>query len=311
MDPCQTAGGAPTRRRAAPALLAVLGLVAPAPALADEPGPCLAATGYVFLGSQGTVSLYGGAPVVLFTPGDPTAFCDPPHADQLEIGGPSGAALIEYLAGTGLALATGVVASPSATQGNRAFLTGSLIFAFRVVPDDPGATAPIEISIDSRHDFERVRTEVSGVGIAENSHEGFYTLRQLSPSGLAIGTSWSTQGLVPSEGGAFPLSVARTVPAGVPLFLEVSVSQQSFARGSFGAQAGSASAEISSTVTLAVGTGAPASVVFELEEKLGASPPQLGVVTVPVPAAGPAGGAALAGLWALRRRATAPDAPLS
>lgn len=267
-------------------------------ARADADG-CVFETGYAFVGLQSGV-IVGGDPAWLFPPGSDEGYCDPPHTASREAGGPSGSAIIEYLAGNGIALATGAIGSPSAHQLNRGYLQTILVHEFRVVPDQAGSTAPVPITIRARHAFGRVRTSVSGTGSAYNSHVGFYQVRPTYWQGSASAT-WDTEDFVAVEDGSFEVAHSLDAPVNGPLFFVATISQQSTARGALSGPNGSGSAEISSEVTFQIDTEAAASIVFEAGSTLGLSPPQLGVV---VPEAGGllAGGTALLAFAALWRR---------
>lgn len=271
-----------------------------APDASADASPCVFDTGYAFVGLQSGV-IVGGDPVWLFPPGSEEGLCDPPHTASREVGGGAGSGIIDYLAGSGLALATGTIATPSAHQLNRAYLQTIMVHEFRVVPDDPSSTAPVPITVRARHDFGRVRTSVSGTGSAANSHVGFYAVRLTDwLSGPAYAT-WDTEDFVAAEDESFTVTQPLDAPVTGPLFLVATINQESAARGALSGPNGSGAAEISSEVTFQIDTEAAASIVFESASTLGLAPPQLGVV---VPEAGGllAGGAALLALAALRRR---------
>ena len=278
-------------------------LALPGPALAQTVDTCLADTGYALVGTSGAAVTGNDEPSWLFTsPPGAVVFCAPPHEDLLERTSTSGSAIVGYLAGTGLALATGALANPSDSQFQRGFLRVTFLFEFQVLPDDPAARDPVEITVTSWHAFSKVAVASSGSGQGFNQHEGFYELRRFSRTGMRIGAPWDTDGLVPVEGASSVLAQPLTVPIATPLFLLATVAQESAASGNFGAQTGSGAAEQSSTVTFEVTTDAAASVVFALEERLGLPAPRLGVVTVPEPGAGWGQIAALSLLGVARRR---------
>jgi hypothetical protein len=266
-----------------------------------EADSCVLATGYAFVGLQSGV-IVGGDPLWLFPPGSVEGFCDPMHTGERAAGGAVGSATIEYLAGTGLSLATGAIGSPSAHQLNRGYLQAQMVFEFRVVPDVPSAT-PVPITVRARHDFGPVRTSVSGSGNASNSHVAFYELRGISWNSGPSYAVWDTEDFVPAEDESFTVTQGVSAPVNAPLFFVATVRQESAARGALSGSNGSGSAEASSTVTFQIDTEAAATIVFESASTLGLPPPQLGVV-VPEAGGGLAGGAALLALAALRRRGT-------
>lgn len=257
---------------------------------------CLNETGYAFVGGRSAIVLVGSDVVWLFDPdGDlEEEFCAPPPAGMSAIGASSGAGVIEYLAGTGLALATGSLGTPQASNLNRTYITAGLVLEFRVVPNDPQNTSPVEIDIVARHEFDEVRAEVSGLGYASNSQLGVYEVRT-SPFGGRIGTIWLSEGLVvPSTGAAFDVPRTLTVPVDRSLYYFATIVQESTARGGvIGGQTSSAAADQSSITTFEITTEADATIEFPLVEALGLAPPTLGVV---VPEAS---GGLLAGLAAL------------
>lgn len=261
-----------------------------------EADTCVFGTGYAFVGLQSGV-IVGGDPSWLFPPGSLEGFCDPPHTGSRAVGGAPGSAVIEYLAGTGVALATGAIGSPSAHQLNRGYLQAQMVFEFRVVPDVP-STMPVPITIRARHDFGDVRTSVSGNGSASNSHVGFYEVRLTTWQGSAAAI-WDTEDFVAVEDGSFEVAHSFDAPVTGPLFFVATVRQESAARGALSGSNGSGSAEAEATVTFQIDTEAAASIVFESASTLGLPPPQIGVV---VPEAGGllAGAAALLALAAVR-----------
>jgi len=264
---------------------------------------CLDETGYAFIGGRSGLVLYGSTAVWLFDPdgGYEQVHCGPPHEGMAGISSPSGSVLVEYLAGTGLALATGALASSEATQFNRMYVDTTLVFEFRVVPNDPEATNPVEIDVVARHEFGEVRADVSGVGDVANSHEGAYWVNSFSPNGPRIGNIWLGQGIIPSTGALFNVPNSLAVPVNTKLYYFANAKQQSLARGGLSGQQGSGgAADQSSTVTFEITTEADAVIEFALEDKLGIPPPTLGVVTVPEASGGLLG--ALAALASLGRR---------
>jgi hypothetical protein len=263
---------------------------------------CVNDTGYAFIGGRSGLVLWGSDPVWLFDPdgGYEQLFCAPPHEGMLGISSPTGAVVVEYLAGTGLALATGALATSEANQFNRMYVDTTLVLEFRVVPNDPEATDPVEIDIVARHEFGEVRADVSGVGSASNSHEGAYWVNRLSPNGPRIGNIWLGEGIVPSTGAVFNVPNTLAVPVNTSLYYFANAKQQSLARGGLSGQQGSGgAADQSSTVTFEITTEADAMIEFPLVERLGISPPMLGVVMAPEAGGGLA--IALATLTALRR----------
>jgi hypothetical protein len=279
----------------------IASLLAAARAAAD-PGPCVSATGYALVGMHSNAN-YGGDVTWLFTPpGGSDVFCDPPHSGRVQVGGSRGSVIVEYLAGTGVAFATGSIANPSATSANRGHVQLNLFLEFTAVPDDPGATDAIPVVLRARHDFAGVATSVSGSGTAFNSHEGFYQVLRGSTAGQLV-DSWDSDGLVMTGGGRFDFVRPIEVLPNVPHVLSALLFQESYARGTLGSTQGSAAAEASSTVTFQVDTEAAASVVWEVENAFGVPPPQLGVVAVPEAGAlTPAAVSALVGLWSATRR---------
>jgi hypothetical protein len=264
---------------------------------------CLNETGYAFIGGRSGLVLWGSDPVWLFDPdgGYELVFCAPPHEGMLGISSPSGSVVVEYLAGTGLALATGALATSAATQFNRMYVDTTLVFEFRVIPNDPQATDPVEIDIVARHEFDEVRADVSGVGDVANSHEGAYWVNSFSPNGPRIGSIWLGQGIIPSTGAVFNVLNTLAVPVNTNLYYFANARQQSVARGGLSGQQGSGgAADQSSAVTFEITTEADATIEFALVERLGIPPPMLGVVAVPEAGGGLA--AALATLAALGRR---------
>jgi hypothetical protein len=291
----------PARIRAVLGSMVCAGGLGGAPAVAD-PLPCLMATGYALVGGHSNANIAGGDPAWLFDPSGGDVFCDPPHTGSAGLSGAKGAAIVEYLAGTGLGIATGAIANESANGGNRAHIAVMLFLEFRVVPDDPGATAAVPIVVRTRNAFGRVAASASGTGgSGSNSHVAYYEVHQLSHQGLLL-EDWTTDGLAIFEGGTIDFEIPIAAPPNTPLYFVALVNQQSYAYGrTFGSASGAADA--SSTVTLQVETEAAASIVFEVESTLGIPPPMLGVVTVPEAGGSLAGGAALAALHAARRRA--------
>lgn len=285
------------RRAAVGALVLVAG------AASADPAPCLAQTGIALIGFFGAARVHPAEAVHLFDQNE--IFCAPPHEASVELGGESGAAIAEYLVGTGLSYATGAIGAGSTASGlNRSDLHMQHILEFRVVPDETSATDPVPIRIRIRHDFGTVAANVSGPAIAENSFEGFYEVRSGSPLGTGIGGPWGTSGIVPVDGASFLQTHTIDAPPEVPLYLFATVVQTSGARGGRNGIVASGAAEVSSAVTFEVDTEAAAEIVFASEERLGLPPPRLGVVVAPEPAAGLASGIAVAALNALRRLAS-------
>jgi MYXO-CTERM domain-containing protein len=179
------------------------------------------------------------------------------------------------------------------------------IFSFTLVPDDPMSSAKVPLTVTSRHGFGRVRVGVSGAGIAANGHAAFYSLRLSSPTGSRIGSDWSSEDeVVATEDTSFDVvHMEPEVFVNLKIIFVAEISQQSFASGSNGSTMGSASAELSSTVTYAFSTDDSTSIVFDMESLAGIPAPALDVVTVPEPEGWLLGLAALTGLVALRRRA--------
>lgn len=271
---------------------------------------CLNETGYAFIGGRSGLILEGSDPVWLFDPdgGHEQVFCAPPHEGMGGISSPSGSVVVEYLAGTGFALATGALATSEATQFNRMYVDTTLVFEFRVVPNDPQAMDAVEIQVIARHAFDRVRAEVSGAGGAANSQQGAFEIRQGFPNGPRVGSLWLSQGVVPSEGAVIDSPRTVEVPVSNALYLFANVKQESDARGGLSGQQGaSGAAETSSSVTFEITTEADATIEFALVDALGIPPPMLGVVTVPEASGGLA--AALAALAALGRRSARRETP--
>lgn len=273
-----------------------------------DPWPCASTTGYALVGLHSNAS-YDGDVAWLFTPpGGGDVFCDPPHAGRVELGGSRGSVIVEYLAGTGVAFATGAIANPNGTIANRGHVGVTLFLEFTALPDDPGATAPIPVVVRARHDFARFAASVSGSGDASNSHDGSYEVRRDTTFGTTV-DSWNSDGLVPTDGGRFDFARPLNLLPNVRYYLSATLRQESYTRGTLGAVDGSGAADASSTVTFAVDTEAAASILFGVESALGIPPPQLGVVTAPEAGAlAPA----FATLWLLRRqRARATHAALA
>jgi len=284
---------------------AVLGL-SPALALADTV-QCLLDTGYAFVGESGTATANSTSVPVFPQAGTP-AFCDPPHFDQVEFTSGGDAVIVDYLAGTGLSLATGVIATQELAATARGHIRVSQIFTFTLVPDDPMSNAKVPLTITSRHSFGRVRAGSSGTAAASNSHSGFYSLRLDSPTGSQIG-SWSSDGFGPTEGASFDVvHTEEFVFVNLKLVFVASISQQSFANATNGAAPGGAEAETSSTVTYLLTTDSATSIVFDMETLAGIPAPALDVVSVPEPeglALALASLASLTCLVVLRRRSAA------
>jgi hypothetical protein len=269
----------------------------PAVALADTV-QCLLDTGYAFVGESGA-STANGTTVFVFPQAGTPAFCAPPHFDQVEFTSGGDAAIVDYFAGTGLSLATGVIATQDLGTTSRGHIMVSQIFTFTLVPDDPMSNAKVPLTITSRHSFGRVRAGSSGFASSSNSHSGFYSLHLDSPTGSKIG-SWSSSGVIPTEGMSFDVvHEEEFVFVKLKLVFVASISQQSFANASNGSSPGGAEAETSSTVTYLLTTDSDTSIVFDMETLAGIPAPALDVVSVPEPEGLALASASLASLTCL------------
>ena len=270
-------------RRAVYSLMgvAVLGLL-PASASSDTI-QCLLDTGYAFVGESGAVTANGDVVFVFPQEGTP-AFCDPPHFDVVEVAAGGDAGIVDYVAGTGLTLATGGIATPDLSGPAQGHISVQQIFTFTLVPDDPMSNDMVPLAITSRHSFGRVRVGSSGFGSSSNSHSGFYSLHLDSPTGSRIGSTWSSDGVIPTEGMSFDVVHEEDlVFVNRKLVFVATISQKSWASASNGAMPGGAEAEMSSTVTYLVTTDSDTSIVFDMETLAGIPAPALDVVAVPEP----------------------------
>jgi hypothetical protein len=224
----------------------VAALALAASSASADPWPCASTTGYALVGLHGNASYDGDVAWLCTPPGGGDVFCDPPHAGRVELGGSRGSVIVECLAGTGVAFATGAIANPS-------------------------GTAPIPVVVRARHDFARFAASVSGSGDASNSHDGSYEVRRDTTFGTTV-DSWNSDGLVPTDGGRFDFARPLNLLPNVRYYLSTTLRQESYTRGTLGAVDGSGAADASSTVTFAVDTEAAASILFGVESALGIPP---------------------------------------
>ncbi len=231
------------------------------------------------------------------------ATCDPPQAIDLGILGlDGGSALTSYLIGFGAIVTTGSIATPNSSQASSARVSIQQYFKFTVIPDAPGSTDPVPITVVARHRFGTVAQDSSGSGSAAVTHVGRYELRQGIYNGVQIGAPWNTEAFPASDGSFFDIIEEIDVPPTVPIFLWANLQQECWSHGGGGATSGSASCSVESEVTYHVSTDAPAAIVFEAEQSLGMDPPQLEVLPVPEPDAGALPSVALGVLLALRTK---------
>jgi hypothetical protein len=282
---------------------AVLGLL-PVSAFADTI-QCLLDTGYAFVGEGGAATANGNVVFVFPQEGTP-AFCDPPHFDLVVVAAGGDAGVVDYVAGTGLSLATGGIATPDLSGPAQGHIRVQQIFTFTLVPDDPTSNDMVPLTITSRHSFGRVRVGSSGFASSSNSHSGFYSLHLDSPTGSRIGSTWSSEGVIPTEDTSFDVvHEEELVFVNLKLVFVASINQKSWASASNGAMPGGAEAEMSSTVTYLLTTDSDTSIVFDMETLAGIPAPALDVVSVPEPdrlALGLVSLASLTCLVGLRRR---------
>lgn len=227
-----------------------------------------------------------------------TVPCCPPNAwaTSAQAGGYAGVA--NFQAAIGLAFGTGAITPPSTTQPSRGFMAVEGNYRFRVVPDDPLSTDPVELEITTRHRFGADSVSISGAGSASNSYRAYYAVEPMPITGLGFPADWDSEGVPVVSEGFFDLVETIVVPVHQDMVFRTWHQQQSFACS--GSQPGSsASASLSSFSTFEFDTDAPATIVFAYEDELGLPPPQLDVV--PEPALGAALGPALVLLASLSR----------
>jgi len=159
----------------------------------------------------------------------------------------------------------------------------SQFFVFTVIPDDLESTDPILITITARHDFGGIAASSNGGASASNNHVTRYDLRRGSTGGPQVLPPWNSELIIPEPNESFDLIQDVTAPVDEKLYLLATLEQLSSAVGSSGANPGSGSAQLSSTITYEVSTEAAASIVFDLETLLGLDPPALDVVSAPEP----------------------------
>ncbi|MEM9174565.1 MAG: hypothetical protein AAGC67_04975 [Myxococcota bacterium] len=287
------------------ALFAALTLAA-GEAPAQNFGACLQDDGVAYFGYS-SAAVAASEAVWIFD-GDPwsPSPCGPPVGGGAESLTGGSVAAANYAAGTGVILTTSALAPPTTILPSRGFLAFEASYRFRVVPDDPLATGPVEIIVTTRHRFGDDRFAATGDANASNTYRALYAVENGPIFWPGFLQDWSTDGLPIVSKGYYDLVERVTVPVDQELVFRTSFQQESFARGNVGLPTSSAAASLGSTSTFAFETDAAATIVFAVETELGLAAPQLDVVPEPATTLGFAPGLVLAA--ALGRRRCGPRA---
>lgn len=273
------------------AIVLLLGLVAllPGPSAAQTPVlDCLDDYGMAFVGGHSAAVANSNLVFLFGGPGGGAVLCgDPVEASVHAI---TTASLGQaWLSGTSGMLTTTIgLAGPVQSSVGRSFLAGDLIYRFRVVPDDPTSTAPVDIDFVTRTEVLHAQLTTTGLGIASQSFLAEYGVSAFPEPPLF--PAWEHQDLAPTTGTVTDVVHTVSVPVNVDRYFVASLSQATNTQGRR-LPDGSGTAALSTLWSFEASTDAPATIVWEIESQLGLVPgldavpePALGVTLVPLAA---------------------------
>ncbi len=273
----------------------------PGPATAEPFEDCQLAEGVAVHGAGGAVSAGNGSAFVFGGPLGGAVLCNPPTMSSTELVYGGSAARVAFTTGAGGYFDT--LASVAQDDSDaRAWVRLDFAYPFRVVPDDPLSTAPVEISIITRH---RTSTDISVAGgaSASNSLSADYAIGNGYTSEPGFFQQWSSGGAPPVPNGYFDIVHTAQVPVNTVLNFRARLQPQSYASDGNLANPGGGGAGMRLLWTFAAETDAAATIVFDFEDALGLDPPSLDFV--PEPGFGTALGGCVLTLAGLRRHSRA------